>query len=96
LRTFRTLTRTRSRFSGFSKKSLAPSLIAATASWTVAWPLMTITGSSRVASSRRRRSRASMPLIPGSFTSKMHRSMGVSARPSSARASSAEEASWTW
>ncbi len=43
--TFFTLTSTRSRSSGFSKKSLAPSLMAWTASFTVAWPLMTMIGS---------------------------------------------------
>jgi hypothetical protein len=43
----RTLTSTRSRLSGFSKKSLAPSLMACTASCTVACPLMTMMGVSR-------------------------------------------------
>jgi len=41
-----TLTTILSRLSGFSKKSDAPSFIAATASCTVAWPLITMTGRS--------------------------------------------------
>jgi hypothetical protein len=41
----RTLTTTRSRASGFSKKSKAPSRVARTASDTVACPLIRITGS---------------------------------------------------
>ena len=91
-RTLRTLTSTRSRTSGFSKKSLAPSLIALTASFTVAWPLMTMTGRSLVASSPRTRASASSPLICGSLTSKIARSTGVSGLARIASACSAVSA----
>jgi hypothetical protein len=77
--TLRTLTRTRSRLSGFSKKSLAPSLMACTASFTVAWPLMTMMGSvARRLVAADLRSSASRPLMSGSLTSRIARSTGVS------------------
>ena len=95
-RTFATLTRTRSRLSGFSKKSLAPSLMACTASLTLACPLMTMIGVWRMTSSLRMRSMASSPLISGSFTSKIARSTGVSGLARMASACSAVSAPRTW
>ncbi len=85
----------RSRFSGFSKKSLAPSLMAATASWTVACPLITTTGRSAWLSSARSFSSASSPLMPGSLRSKIAMSTGCSGLDSVLSASSAVAASST-
>ena len=90
-RAFRTETSTRSRSTGFPKKSLAPRLMASTTSLVSAWPEMTMTGRSRQ-SSRALESRV-RPSMPGRRMSKIPRSTGSAS--SSLSAASAVSASWT-
>jgi zinc protease len=78
-----------------AERLAARALGAWTASFTVAWPLITMIGMSRVASSLRIRSSASSPLICGSFTSRIAMSTGVFGLARMASASSALSAPMT-
>ena len=69
---------------GFSTKSKAPRLTAATAVGTSPWPVRKITGSTASRPASTSRSKSSMPLVPGMRTSSTRHS-GASGQATSLR-----------